>query len=124
MTQDAEIFYRTYVGRERQPLTLSFTEYRRWLDNIRADAGLMAALDRLATGAEPYGDLDEGDARIFPGRVFPYAAEVRAKLDWLEPRAQHVLAGALLPQLWTDLGFAGDASADMRAGKAAHHLSC
>lgn len=63
----------------------------------------MADIRAIQLGKQPMGDLDEGDAGIFEGRVFPHTERVGEKLEGYDARSRHVLLAALLPRVLADL---------------------
>lgn len=103
MVQDDAVVFKTFVGRERTVLGITHGDYHRWLDNIRTDQPLMAAIGRVLAGDEEYLGLDDGDAGVFPERIFPYSRQVEAKLDWLDAGKQSVLTSFMLRQRLKDL---------------------
>ena len=100
-----EAVFESVMGHARTLVRLSREEYRVWLDRIRSDHDLIRDLSAIRSGTKPMEDLDEGDAGIFAGRVFPGAelARIAEKLDYIEPRSRAVIVAALLPRVLTDL---------------------
>ena len=96
MDAGSEIIFETFVGRARTRVTFTSGEFDRWVQNIREDAALTAAIRRIQSGEEKLLDLDEGTAGIFPERIFPCLDQLQDKLTWLDRGTRHVVATFLL----------------------------
>jgi len=70
-----------------------------WIDCIRDDQSLVDSIRRVLEGKEKWLELDEGDAGIFPERIFPYSAEVDAKLEWLDSDKRVVMGTFLFREM-------------------------
>ncbi|WP_299656837.1 hypothetical protein [uncultured Jannaschia sp.] len=100
-----EAVFESVMGHARTPARLSREEYRVWLDRIRGDHDLIRDLFAIRSGTKLMEDLDEGDAGIFAGRIFPETelTRITEKLDHIEPRSRAVIVAALLSRVLTDL---------------------
>ena len=74
-------------------------EFRMWIDRIRDDQVLVDSIRRVLNGKERWLDLDEGDAGIFPERIFPYSDEVDDKLEWLDSDKRVVMGTFLFQEM-------------------------
>ena len=74
-------------------------EFRMWIDRIRDDQVLVDSIRRVLNGKERWLDLDEGDAGIFPERIFPYSDEVDDKLEWLDSDKRVVMGSFLFQEM-------------------------
>lgn len=105
MNDPDQPMFETWIGRERRHVALSRADYQLWLRRISEDVALMRDIEDVRAGRTPMLDLDEGDAGVFPGWVFPHLERVLAKLDHVgDAGAQHVFVGFLLKQVLEDLG--------------------
>ncbi len=66
MHQDAEVIFETHLGRDRRQVQITRAEFRNWIECIQNDQILVASSHKVLSGKEKWGDLDEGDAGIFP----------------------------------------------------------
>lgn len=99
MDQDAEVLFETWLGRDRRQVQITRAEFRNWIECIQDDQALVASIHRVLSGKEKWHDLDEGGAGIFPERIFPYEAQVIAKLRWLHPDEQMVMGSFLFHKM-------------------------
>ena len=105
MSKDDSVLYETWLGRERKHVSLTKHDYELWKQKILAEDELMSKIHRVYSGEIPMIDLDEGEAGIFPGRIFPFNAEISSKLDRADPGAKQAIAGSMQSEILKDLGF-------------------
>lgn len=95
MGSDEELLIDITVGRDRRPVRVTRADFQLWISRIRQDQALVEAIRRVLDGREKWLDLDEGDAGIFPERIFPYQDEIDDKLEGFDPDKRPVI-GTLL----------------------------
>jgi hypothetical protein len=94
-----QVIFETYLGRHRRHVKITRDEFRMWIDRIRDDQVLVDSIRRVLNGKERWLDLDEGDAGIFPERIFPYSDEVDDKLEWLDSDKRVVMGTFLFQEM-------------------------
>lgn len=98
------IVYETWLGLKRRHIVLTKLDYELWKYEISIDEDLLK-IQKAYNGEIRMIDLDEGEAGIFHGWIFPFDGEVGSKLDVVDAGARQAIAGSLQSKVLKDLGF-------------------